>query len=47
MSWMEPDFRSMYFTFLNGGAPLDDGEEIRYWAEMICRVKEAEGGGQR
>ena len=42
MEDMTPDFTALYMEFLNGGAPVDETEEIKEWAENICRVRGSE-----
>lgn len=42
MEDMTPDIAALYLEFLNGGAPLNDWQETKEWAENICRVRGTE-----
>lgn len=42
MEQMEPDFNALFLMALNGGAPLDDWDETKEWAESILRKEEEE-----
>lgn len=44
MEFDEINFSYLYQASLNGGKPVTDFEEVKYWAQKVCQVREREEG---